>query len=109
MPFPSPWSLMRERNTSDRPWASCPICRSGRNIRPWVAAVWVEPGHRLNQVGRTLVGRTMQALFGLGYRRLYLSSSPERRDFYTRQGWVPIEENVGPNAQTVYACDTGDT
>lgn len=72
---------------------------------PWVAAVWVEPEHRLRHVGRSLVGHAMQAFFGLGFERIYLCSNPERRPFYTRQGWVPIEENVGPDAQTVYACD----
>jgi GNAT superfamily N-acetyltransferase len=73
---------------------------------PWVAAVWVEPEHRLNKVGRTLVGHTMQAFFDIGFQRIYLCSSPKRRNFYTRQGWVPIEEDVGPDVQTVYACDT---
>lgn len=72
---------------------------------PWVAAVWVEPAHRRNNVGRTLVGRTKQAFFDLGFQRIYLCSRPERRNFYTRQGWVPIEENVGPSVQTVYICD----
>jgi GNAT superfamily N-acetyltransferase len=72
---------------------------------PWVAAVWVDPQHRLKAVGRTLVGHAMQACFKVGFNRIYLCSSPERRDFYTRQGWVPIEENVGSDGQTVYACD----
>jgi len=74
---------------------------------PWIAAVWVDPQYRLMAVGRTLVGQAMQACFKLGFGRIYLCSVPERRDFYTRQGWVPIEENVGPDAQTVYVCEAG--
>ncbi len=75
---------------------------------PWVAAVWVEPHARLREVGRTLVGHTRQALFRLGHRRIYLCSLPERRDFYTRQGWLPIEQDVGADKQIVYASDAGD-
>ncbi|HEX2890262.1 GNAT family N-acetyltransferase [Vineibacter terrae] len=74
---------------------------------PWIAAVWVDPQHRLRHVGRTLVGHAMRACFGLGFERIYLCSVPERRSFYTHQGWVPIEENVGPHAQTVYVCEAG--
>lgn len=59
---------------------------------PWVAAVWVEPQHRLKQVGRSLVGHAAKTLFARGFARIYLCSSVSRRDFYTRQGWVPIEE-----------------
>ncbi|MDQ8730726.1 GNAT family N-acetyltransferase [Bradyrhizobium sp. LHD-71] len=72
---------------------------------PWVAAVWVEPQHRLQQVGRALVGHAAQVLFARGFARIYLCSSPRRRNFYVRQGWTPIEENVGTHSQTVYVMD----
>jgi RimJ/RimL family protein N-acetyltransferase len=72
---------------------------------PWVAAVWVEPQHRLKQVGRSLVGHAAKTLFARGFERVYLCSSTNRRDFYTRQGWVPIEESIGPHRQTVYIMD----
>lgn len=75
---------------------------------PWVAAVWVEPRYRLRQVGRTLVGHAAQSLFERGYNRIYLCSSVERRHFYIRQGWVPIEEGVGEHRQTVYVRDAGE-
>ena len=73
---------------------------------PWVAAVWVEPQHRLRTVGRTLVGRALQCCFERGFARVYLCSSPERWNFYTRQGWRPIEHAVGPNNQTVYVQES---
>jgi predicted N-acetyltransferase YhbS len=69
---------------------------------PWVAAVWVEPQHRLKTVGRSLVGRAVQNCFERGFPRVYLCSSPERWNFYTRQGWTPIEHGVGDGNQTVY-------
>ncbi|TWT12983.1 GNAT family N-acetyltransferase [Reyranella sp. CPCC 100927] len=72
---------------------------------PWIAAVWVDQQHRLKAVGRTLVREAMRACFRLGFERVYLCSVAERRNFYTQQGWVPIEENVGPDAQTVYVCE----
>jgi GNAT superfamily N-acetyltransferase len=72
---------------------------------PWVAAVWVEPQHRLKQVGRSLVSHAAQVCFSRGFERIYLCSSSSRRNFYTRQGWLPIEENVGEHAQTVYVMD----
>jgi GNAT superfamily N-acetyltransferase len=75
---------------------------------PWVAAVWVEPQHRLKEVGRSLVGHAAQTLFARGFARIYLCSSPKRLNFYTRQGWVPIEEKVGEHLQTVYIMDAAD-
>lgn len=72
---------------------------------PWVAAVWVDPEHRSKKMGRSLIDRTKEALFDLGYPRVYLNSIPELRDFYTRQGWQPIEEKIGPKALIVYASD----
>ncbi|QQS12039.1 MAG: GNAT family N-acetyltransferase [Rhodospirillales bacterium] len=72
---------------------------------PWVAAVWVEPAHRLRSVGRSLVGHAAGVCFARGFPRAYLCASVERRDFYVRQGWVPIEADVGPHRQTVYTMD----
>lgn len=72
---------------------------------PWVAAVWVEPQHRLRQVGRSLVGHAAQTLFVRGFKRIYLCSLPRRHNFYTRQGWVPIEDDVGEHRQAVYVMD----
>src|SRR5262249_48079991 len=62
---------------------------------PWVAAVWVEPQHRRKEVGRKLVASAVKQCFARGFGRVYLCSSVERRNFYTRQGWLPIEEGVG--------------
>ena len=76
---------------------------------PWVAAVWVEPQHRLKQVGRALVGHAAQTCFARGLDRIYLCSVAARRNFYTRQGWAPIEENVGEHLQTVYTMDAAKT
>jgi GNAT superfamily N-acetyltransferase len=43
---------------------------------PWVAAVWVEPQHRLKQVGRALVGNAAQVLFVRGFPAFTFAHRP---------------------------------
>lgn len=68
---------------------------------PWVAAVWTEPAFRELGVGAALVDRAAQTAFALGFGRVYLCASQDRRDFYARRGWTQIEENVGKNKASV--------
>jgi GNAT superfamily N-acetyltransferase len=72
---------------------------------PWVAAVWVEREHRKRRVGRALVARAAHDTFALGIGRAYLCAAQERRNFYLRQGWLPIIENVGTAGVTVFSMD----
>ena len=74
---------------------------------PWVAAVWVDPAHRARRVGRALVARAADCSFGLGFDRVYLSAPKPRRDFYLRQGWLPIEEDIGTRKVTVFMLERG--
>ncbi|MEH2512350.1 N-acetylglutamate synthase-like GNAT family acetyltransferase [Nitrobacteraceae bacterium AZCC 1564] len=69
---------------------------------PWVAAVWVEPEYRKQRIGRTLVGRAAGDAFALGIDRVYLCAPKMRRNFYLRQGWTPVEEEVGERSLTVF-------
>ena len=69
---------------------------------PWVAAVWVDPKYRMQEIGSALVERAVSDAFALNIRRAYLYAEKERRRFYTRQGWRPIEENVGERKVTVF-------
>jgi N-acetylglutamate synthase-like GNAT family acetyltransferase len=69
---------------------------------PWVAAVWVEPEFRQRQIGRALVARAAGSTFELGMDRVYLCAQKTRRNFYLRQGWTPIEEEVGERGVTVF-------
>jgi predicted N-acetyltransferase YhbS len=71
---------------------------------PWVAAVWVEPENRGQNVGRSLVSHAVERLLQT-FRRVYLSARPARQDFYVRQGWVPIEHDVGEKRLTVFVRD----
>jgi GNAT superfamily N-acetyltransferase len=72
---------------------------------PWVAAVWVDPQYRERQIGRALVARAANDVFDLGIDRVYLCAAKGRRNFYVRQGWVPIEEDVGSRQVTVFALE----
>lgn len=74
---------------------------------PWVAAVWVEPEYRRHRIGRALVARAADDVFALGIARTYLCALPARRDFYLRQGFVPIMENVGERSVTVFVREAG--
>lgn len=74
---------------------------------PWVAAVWVDPKYRMQEIGSALAGRAVDDAFALGFRRVYLCAEKERRRFYTRQGWAPIEENVGERKVTIFVKVSG--
>jgi len=69
---------------------------------PWVAAVWVEPEHRQRQIGRKLVAQAVDGVFTQGTERVYLCAQKIRRNFYLRQGWTPIQEEVGERGVTVF-------
>ena len=56
----------------------------------------------MQEIGSALVGRAVSDAFALGFRRVYLCAPKERRRFYTRQGWAPIEEDVGEHKLTVF-------
>jgi GNAT superfamily N-acetyltransferase len=70
-------------------------------LTPWVAAVWVEPHYRKQNVGRALVASAEETLRRT-FPRVYLCARPERHDFYAQQGWQPIERDVGEKRLTVY-------
>jgi GNAT superfamily N-acetyltransferase len=69
---------------------------------PWVAAVWVDSEYRGRRVGRELVAQAVNDVFALGIGRVYLCAPQPRRNFYLRQGWLPIRENVGDRGVTVF-------
>jgi N-acetylglutamate synthase-like GNAT family acetyltransferase len=75
-------------------------------LTPWVAAVWVEPHARQRGVGGTLVDRTAQDCFDLGFARAYLCARPQRTAYYERLGWIAIERDVGARQLSVLIRDT---
>jgi GNAT superfamily N-acetyltransferase len=70
-------------------------------LTPWIAAVWVELEYRLQNVGRLLVSHAESNRFEQAFNRIYLCARTERSQFCTRQGWIPVESNVG---KTSFDC-----
>lgn len=103
-PSPIPFALVAHRGETFMGTAS--VIMSDLEERPqyspWVAAVWVEPQYRMREIGTALVMRAAEAAFALNIRRVYLCAAPERRRFYTRQGWTPVEEGVGERKLVVF-------
>jgi GNAT superfamily N-acetyltransferase len=69
---------------------------------PWVAALWVEPQYRGQNVGRSLVSFAAETCLKQCFQRVFLCARPELHDFYVRQGWLSIERDVGEKQLTVY-------
>ena len=61
---------------------------------PWVAALWVEPEHRRQGIGATLVEQAVALAFAAGAERAYLIANSKRRAFYEKLAWSVLEENV---------------
>jgi GNAT superfamily N-acetyltransferase len=73
------------------------------NYSPWIAAVWVDPDHRLSGVGSRLVRKAVDHAFTNGIERLYLYCEPAKGPFYAKMGWRRIEQDVGGN--DIYLLD----
>lgn len=72
-------------------------------LTPWLAALWVDEDSRGQGIAAKLLQDAIARSARLDIDRLYLSARPALRAFYERQGWVPIEDNVGAAGLTVHA------
>ena len=72
------------------------------DLAPWVAAVWVDEAMRKRGIAAALLQEAIKRSAALGVERLYLSSRPAMRDFYTKLGWRPIDHDVGEGKLIVY-------
>jgi len=72
------------------------------DLTPWIAAVWVDEDMRKQGVAAALLQEAINRSAALDVERLYLSSRPALRDFYTKLGWRPIDDNVGESKLVVY-------
>jgi N-acetylglutamate synthase-like GNAT family acetyltransferase len=106
---PIPFALVAHRNSAFIGTASVIAAdlEERPQYSPWVAAVWVDPQYRMREIGSALVARAVEETFALNFRRVYLCAEKERRRFYVRQGWNPIEEDVGERKLTVFVKQAG--
>ena len=56
------------------------------DLSPWLASLFVEPGHRQQGIGSALVRRMVEEARALAISRLHLYT-PDRASFYARMGW----------------------
>lgn len=108
-PSPIPFALVAHRGDIFLGTASVIVAdlEERPQYSPWVAAVWVDPKYRMQEIGSGLVARAAGEAFALNVRRVYLCAQRDRRRFYTRQGWVPVEENVGARKVTIFVKHAG--
>lgn len=71
-------------------------------LTPWIAAVWVDEDARRKGIAAAMIREAIRRSAALGVERLYLSSRPALRDFYSRLGWRPLEEDVGEDRLVLY-------
>lgn len=72
------------------------------HLKPWVAALWVEPEARQQGVGAALVEHGVATAFALGFPTVHLCAQATKSDFYARRSWIEIERGVGAHALTVF-------
>ena len=61
---------------------------------PWLAALWVDEQYRSLGVGNALMNAIKQAARDKGFDAVYLYSIPQNHDYYSKRGWLMIEEDV---------------
>jgi predicted N-acetyltransferase YhbS len=71
-------------------------------LTPWLAALWVDEAMRKQGVAAMLLREAIERSAALGVERMYLVARPALRAFYIRQGWTPIEDDVGEARLTVH-------
>ena len=71
-------------------------------MTPWLAALWVDEAMRKRGVAAALLKEAIDRSAALGVERMYLVARPAMRPFYIRQGWPPVEDDVGEARLTVH-------
>ena len=62
-----------------------------REMPPWLAQLFVEPGRRRDGVGAALVHAVLQRARQCSYTRVYLYTSGTLPHYYSRLGWRLVE------------------
>lgn len=70
-----------------------------RELRPWMASVYVSTDHRNKGVGSELVSSIERIATTLGFRRIHLYT-PNRQSFYRGLSWSVLE-NIDHEGQQV--------
>lgn len=78
----------------DRPVGSASLIdcdlQMRRDLKPWLASVYVVPDRRDRAIGSMLVERVVQEAWAVGFPVIHLFT-PDRQSFYLRMGWTELE------------------
>lgn len=61
---------------------------------PWLAALWVEPGHRRQGVAEALMEAVVALAAASGVGTVYLCATPDNAPYYAKRGWRRVEQDV---------------
>ncbi|WP_274366293.1 GNAT family N-acetyltransferase [Paenibacillus thermotolerans] len=61
---------------------------SRQDIYPWLACLYVAPGHRGRNIGGTLLQHALQETRNKGYEKLYLCTDLD--EYYEKNGWIHV-------------------
>lgn len=64
--------------------------RERKELKPWMASVYVDSNHRNKGVGSELVSAIERIATSLGFHRIHLYT-PDRQSFYGRLSWSVLE------------------
>lgn len=73
---------------------------TNRNLYPWVTSLYIEEAHRGRNYGQLLLNHVGHRAQLMGYKQLYLTTG--KTDYYRRNGWNELENNIGRNKINVY-------
>jgi predicted N-acetyltransferase YhbS len=77
------------------------------NYSPWIAALWVEPGHRNKGIAKTIQEQATASLSAMQNPAVYVCGKLDLRPFYERLGWRLLEEGVGRDRLTIFVRSAG--
>lgn len=72
------------------------------DLRPCIAALWVDPASRGQGVGARLVKAACARLSRAGFPRVYLGAKPPLRRYYSSHGWTLLESGIGADNLDVF-------
>jgi GNAT superfamily N-acetyltransferase len=64
------------------------------DLKPWLAALWVEPDHRHKWIATELLAQACQMAAKLGENTIYLCAEDHLTGFYEARDWRFFETNV---------------
>lgn len=75
------------------------------HLAPWLASLYVRPGHRGQGIGKLLVSKAVAEARRIGYRELHLFTPGQER-FYASLGWQFVAHATAAGEPVTIMCVT---